>query len=81
MQGPVRAAIRLRKRVAGEAFSGSGETDACRLLFSEADELPGIVADRYGELVVVQLLTQGTAQDDVRAVLADALKSRIGCER
>ena len=69
----VRAAIRLRKRVAGEAFSGSGETDACRLLFSEADELPGIVADRYGELVVVQLLTQGTAQDDVRAVLADAL--------
>ena len=72
----VRAAIRLRKRVAGEAFSGSGETDACRLLFSEADELPGIVADRYGELVVVQLLTQGTAQDDVRAVLADALEEQ-----
>jgi 23S rRNA (cytosine1962-C5)-methyltransferase len=59
--------------VAAEAFSGSGETNACRLIFAEADELPGIVADRYGELVVVQLLTQGTAQDDVRAVLAEVL--------
>ena len=68
----VRAAIRLRERVAPEAFPGD-ETNACRLAFSEADELPGIVMDRYGELVVVQLLTQGTAQDDVRGVLADVL--------
>jgi 23S rRNA (cytosine1962-C5)-methyltransferase len=68
----VRAAIRLRERVATEAFSGD-ETNACRLAFSEADELPGIVMDRYGELVVVQLLTQGTAQDDVRGVLAEVL--------
>jgi 23S rRNA (cytosine1962-C5)-methyltransferase len=67
-----RAAIRLRERVAPEAFSGD-ETNACRLAFSEADELPGIVMDRYGELVVVQLLTQGTAQDDVRAALAEVL--------
>jgi 23S rRNA (cytosine1962-C5)-methyltransferase len=51
---------------------GSG-TDACRLVFSEADELPGIVVDRYAGLVVVQLLTQGTAQDDVRAMVAEVL--------
>ena len=31
------------------------------------------MADRYDEMVVVQLLTQGTAQDDVRAVLAEVL--------
>jgi 23S rRNA (cytosine1962-C5)-methyltransferase len=68
-----RAAVRLRESVVPEAFSGSAETDACRLAFSEADELPGIVMDRYGELVVVQLLTQGTAQDDVRGVLAEVL--------
>ena len=68
-----RDAIRLRERVAAEAFSGSGETNACRLIFAEADELPGIVADRYGELVVLQLLAQGTAQNDVRAVLAEVL--------
>jgi 23S rRNA (cytosine1962-C5)-methyltransferase len=50
---------------------------AHRLLFSEADGLPGIVADRYHELVLVQLLTQGTAQDDVRAVLAEALREGL----
>jgi 23S rRNA (cytosine1962-C5)-methyltransferase len=69
----VRAALRLREQVAVEAFSASSETNACRLVFSEADELPGIVADRYGELVVVQLLTQGTAQNDVRTVLSEVL--------
>lgn len=53
----------------------SGETNAHRLVFSEADALPGIVADRYNDLVVVQLLTQGTAQDDVRSVVADELRA------
>jgi 23S rRNA (cytosine1962-C5)-methyltransferase len=48
-----------------------------RLFFSEADGLPGIVADRYNGLVVLQLLTQGTAQDDVRAVLVDALRKEF----
>jgi len=67
------AAIRLRVSVAAEAFAGTGSDDACRLIFSEADDLPGIVADRYASLVVVQLLTQGTAQDDVRAVVAEVL--------
>ncbi len=49
-------------------------TDACRLVFSEADGLPGIVVDRYAGLVVVQLLTQGTAKDDVRGVLVEVLR-------
>jgi 23S rRNA (cytosine1962-C5)-methyltransferase len=51
----------------------SGKTNACRLVFSEADGLPGIVVDQYNELVVVQLLTQGTAQSDVRGVVAEVL--------
>ncbi len=73
LKSRIRTAIELRERVVTEAFSGSSETNACRLVFSEADELPGIVADRYGELVVVQLLTRGTAQDDVRTVFAETL--------
>ena len=55
----------------------SAENNACRLIFSEADELPGIVADRYRDLVVVQLLAQGTAQDDVRRVLTGVLAERL----
>ena len=71
----VEAAIRLREVVAAEAFPGAAgvETNACRLAFSEADGLPGIVVDRYNELAVVQLLIQGTAQQDVRRVMAEVL--------
>src|ERR1019366_7441360 len=50
----VREAIHLRQELVPEAFSVSGGDDACRLVFSEADGLPGIVADRYNGLVVVQ---------------------------
>jgi 23S rRNA (cytosine1962-C5)-methyltransferase len=53
------------------------ENDACRLVFSEADGLPGIVADRYNKLVILQLLTQGTAQDDVRAVLTEVIREKL----
>src|SRR6185503_10921867 len=33
-----------------------------------------IVADRYNDLVILQLLTQGTAQEDVRQVLTEVLR-------
>jgi 23S rRNA (cytosine1962-C5)-methyltransferase len=69
----LQAALKLRETLVPEAFSGAAETNACRLMFSEADGLPGIVADRYNEIVVLQLLTQGTAQDDVRRVVVDVL--------
>ena len=69
----VGAALALRDDLAPESM----ENDACRLIFSEADDLPGIVADRYNDLIILQLLTQGTAQDDVRRVVADVVKERF----
>jgi 23S rRNA (cytosine1962-C5)-methyltransferase len=69
----VAAALALRDEVAPESM----ENDACRLVFSEADGLPGIVADRYNKLVILQLLTQGTAQDDVRAVLTEVIREKL----
>jgi len=69
----VLAALKLRETLASEAFAQNAETNACRLLFAEADALPGIVADRYNEIVVLQLLTQGTAQNDVREMLTEVL--------
>ena len=65
----VMAALALRDEIAPESM----EDDACRLIFSEADALPGIIADRYHDLVILQLLTQGTAQDDLRRVVSRAL--------
>jgi 23S rRNA (cytosine1962-C5)-methyltransferase len=35
---------------------------ACRLVWSEADRLPGLVVDRYGPILVVQCLTLGMAR-------------------
>lgn len=64
------AALRLRRTLAPVTAA----TNAHRLIFAEADNLPGIIVDRYNNLVLVQLLTQGTSQDDVRAILVDALR-------
>jgi 23S rRNA (cytosine1962-C5)-methyltransferase len=69
----VLTALALRDEVAPESM----EDDACRLIFSEADGLPGIVADRYNDLVILQLLTQGTAQDDVRTLITEVLREHL----
>ena len=66
----IAAAVRLRRELAPN-------TNAHRLLFSEADNLPGIIADRYNDLVILQLLTQGTAQDDVRQLLTAIFRDRL----
>ena len=67
------AALELRQQVAPE----SAANNAHRLVFSEADNLPGIIADRYHDLVVLQLLTQGTAKDDVRQLIAEVLSANL----
>jgi 23S rRNA (cytosine1962-C5)-methyltransferase len=70
----------VAERIAGSAARrasvlASG-TDAARLVFSEADGVPGLVADRYGDTVVCQLTTAGA--DAWRDVIADALASLDG---
>lgn len=67
------AALALR----GELAPESKENNACRMVFSEADGLPGIVIDRYCDLAIVQLLTQGTAQDDLRQLVTEVLTERL----
>ena len=67
------AALELRRSLVPQAFAEGSGTNACRLFFTEADGLPGIIADRYDTVVVLQLLTQSTARDDVREVLRDLL--------
>jgi 23S rRNA (cytosine1962-C5)-methyltransferase len=50
-----------------------------RLVHAEADGLPGVIADRYGDTVVVQLLSAGA--DHWRDAIADALCGLPGVER
>ncbi len=71
------AALCLRDRLT----PASENNNACRLVFSEADGLPGIVVDRYAGLAIVQLLIQGTAQADVRKVVAETLSAQLDLQR
>jgi 23S rRNA (cytosine1962-C5)-methyltransferase len=52
-------------------------TDACRLVFSEADQLPGLIVDRYGDLILFEILAKALDRDEVRAVIVDVLKSEL----
>jgi 23S rRNA (cytosine1962-C5)-methyltransferase len=38
------------------------DSDACRLVFSEADGLPGLTVDRYADVLVLQTQTQAMAR-------------------
>jgi 23S rRNA (cytosine1962-C5)-methyltransferase len=69
------SAIQFRKNALSKEDPG---TDSWRLVFSEADFLPGLIADKYNDLVVVQLLTHGMDTADVRAALLDVIAKEIG---
>lgn len=70
----VRHAAGLRNALLAE-----GVTDAVRLVHGESDGLPGMIADRYGDTIVVQLLSAGT--DRWREAIADALAALPGIAR
>jgi len=72
LQARMRTAIAARKGL----LAGS-ETNACRLIFSEADDLPGLIADKYGDLIVLQLLTKALDNDAVRIVATNVLKEEL----
>jgi 23S rRNA (cytosine1962-C5)-methyltransferase len=50
-----------------------------RLIHAESDGLPGVVADRYGDTVVLQLSTAGA--EKWRGAIADSLLKATGCAR
>jgi 23S rRNA (cytosine1962-C5)-methyltransferase len=68
---------RLRRAV---ALRTTMDTEACRLVFSEADELPGIIVDRYGPLLLVQLLARGLDRAEVRALVTRILVEELAPE-
>jgi len=53
------------------------DTDAYRIVFSEADFLPGLIVDRYHDILSVQILTQAMDADPVRQALISELTDRL----
>lgn len=67
----VLAAAEYRKQVVRDS-------EAYRLVFSEADRLPGLIADRYGDVVTIQFQTQAMDREDLRAAALAAVTEGCG---
>ena len=70
-------ASRLRRAIARRKPLVDVDNDACRLCFSEADELPGLVVDKYGEIVLLQRLTKGLLAAGVGEACVRVLREEL----
>ncbi|QNM06334.1 class I SAM-dependent rRNA methyltransferase [Qiania dongpingensis] len=64
--------IRMRVKNAWEYRKQVVDTDSCRVIFGEADFLPGIVIDKFSDVLVVQSLALGI--DRFKVLIVDTLK-------
>jgi 23S rRNA (cytosine1962-C5)-methyltransferase len=64
----IRQAIAYRKRVVRDA-------DAFRVIFSEADITPGLIVDKYNDVISIQVLTQAMDAAFAREILIEELKA------
>ncbi len=71
-----RVAAALARRAALPELAGQA---ALRVVHAESDALPGIIADRYGDTVVLQLTSAGA--EKWRTAIADSLLGATGCVR
>ena len=71
-RGRLEKAVRLRRRIVTDA-------NAYRLIYGEADRLPGLIVDRYDDVMVMQTLSSG--MDRRKDLLADLLCQEAGAAR
>ncbi len=63
----IRAAVAYRENLVAN-------TDAYRIVFSEADFLPGLIVDRYNDVISLQILTQAMDSAAVRDAIVQTLR-------
>jgi 23S rRNA (cytosine1962-C5)-methyltransferase len=71
-RGRLAQAVRLRRRIVTDA-------NAYRLIYGESDRLPGLIVDRYDDVLVMQTLSSG--MDRRKDLLADLLCQESGATR
>ena len=67
IRGRVRRALDYRRRFA--------DLNSCRLIFAESDGLPAVIADKFGDVIVVQILCLG--MERFKADIVDALVKEL----
>ncbi len=77
LDGAFREALRWRKE------RGLLDLEAVRLVYSEGDFLPGLVVDRFGSVLSVQILTAGmeVLRQEIGETLSEMLSPRLVYER
>jgi 23S rRNA (cytosine1962-C5)-methyltransferase len=66
----IQAAVNYRQKVVRD-------TDAYRVVFSEADFLPGLIVDRFNDLLSLQILTQAMDTGTVRQTIVSELGQQL----
>jgi 23S rRNA (cytosine1962-C5)-methyltransferase len=76
----IERAVSLRAAAMPDAASSR---NACRIVHGESDGLPGLIADRYGDTVVCQLLSAGAERwkDEIVAAIESVVRPRTIYER
>ena len=69
------AFIEMRVRNAWEYRKATVDTSSCRIIFGEADFLPGIVVDKFSDVLVVESLALGI--DRLKPIILDSLKKAL----
>lgn len=71
------AAIECRARILDSV------TDSCRMVNAEGDFLPGLIVDRYGPGITVQILTAGMElwREDILGILRETMRPEFIVER
>ncbi len=67
--------FRMRLENAWDYRKKTVDTESCRILFGEADFLPGLVIDKFGDVLVVQSLALGIDRykEEIAALLKEIL--------
>ena len=67
---------KLKNALAARAHVlGNEETNTCRLVFSEADYLPGLIVDKYADFLSLQILSAG--MENIKADIIDILREEL----
>lgn len=77
------AFIRARVKRALDYRRRFADLSSCRLIFAESDGLPAVIADKFGDVIVLQILCLGMEQfkQDIVDALVDELSPRGVYER
>jgi 23S rRNA (cytosine1962-C5)-methyltransferase len=66
----IRAAIAYRERFVQN-------TNACRMIFTEGDFLPGLIVDKYNDILSLQVLTQAWDPEPIRKIFLSELQAAL----